>query len=137
MKVIFNISNIIDTMNTLKLKVELEQLYVLNEFIAEHYPNKDITLNLVVEEIFVNIVNYSNAKYIIVNVESDNYLTIEFIDNGIQFDPTLKEDLETPKTLDEAQIGGLGILLAKNYADEITYTYENRENRLKIYKKVE
>ena len=28
-------------------------------------------------------------------------MTIEFIDNGIQFDPTLKEDPEAPKTLDE------------------------------------
>lgn len=124
-------------MNSLKLKVDLEELYVLNEFIEEHYPNKDMALKLIVEEIFVNIVNYSNAEYIIVNVESENYLTIEFIDNGIQFDPTLKEDPKTPKSLDEAQVGGLGILLAKNYADEITYTYENGQNHLKIIKKVE
>ena len=124
-------------MNSLKLKAELEQLYVLNDFIGQHYPNKDMTLKLIVEEIFVNIVNYSDAEYVIVNVESENYLTIEFIDNGIQFDPTLKEDPETPKTLDEAQVGGLGILLVKNYADEILYTYENGENHLKIIKKVE
>ena len=123
-------------MNSLKLKVELSQLYTLNEFIGEHYPNKDIGLRLVVEEIFVNIVNYSDAEYVIVNIESDNNLTIEFVDNGIQFDPTLKENPETPKTLDETQVGGLGILLAKNYADEIIYTYENNENRLKIIKKV-
>ena len=116
-------------MNSLKLKVELSQLYTLNEFIGEHYPNKDIGLRLVVEEIFVNIVNYSDAEYVIINIESDNNLTIEFVDNGIQFDPTLKENPETPKTLDETQIGGLGILLAKNYADEIIYTYENNETR--------
>lgn len=124
-------------MNSLKLKAELEQLYVLNDFIGQHYPNKDMALKLIIEEIFVNIVNYSDAEYIIVNVEFENYLTIEFIDNGIQFDPTLKEDPETPKTLDEAQVGGLGILLVKNYADEILYTYENDENHLKIIKKVE
>jgi anti-sigma regulatory factor (Ser/Thr protein kinase) len=124
-------------MKSLKLEVKLNQLYILNDFIAENYPEKDFALQLVVEEIFVNIVNYSNADYIIVNVEFKNYLTIEFIDNGIQFDPTLKEDTETPKTLDEAQVGGLGILLAKNYADEITYTYENGENHLKIIKKGE
>jgi anti-sigma regulatory factor (Ser/Thr protein kinase) len=124
-------------MNSLKLKVELGQLQILNEFIDDNYPNKDIALKLVVEEIFVNIVNYSNAEYIIVNIESDNNLTIEFIDNGIQFDPTLKEDPKTPKSLDETQIGGLGILLVKNYADEIIYTYENNENHLKVIKKVE
>lgn len=124
-------------MNSLKLKVELKELYKLNDFIKEQYPNADIGLNLVVEEIFVNIVNYSNAEYIFVNVESAHKLTIEFVDNGIQFDPTLREKPDVPKNLEEAQIGGLGILLAKNYADEIIYKYENGENHLTVIKNVE
>ena len=63
-------------------------------------------------------------------------MTIEFIDNGIEFDSTQKEH-KHPKTLKETPIGGLGILLAKNYADELIYTYDNGENHLKIIKNVE
>ena len=33
-------------MNSLKLKAELNQLKVLDEFISEHYPKKDMTLKL-------------------------------------------------------------------------------------------
>ena len=72
-------------MNSLKLNVELNELLTLKEFIEKHY-RKDMQTKLAVEEIFVNIVNYSNADYIIVNIEYDDILTIEFIDNGIEFD---------------------------------------------------
>lgn len=121
-------------MDSLKLKVELNELYNLLEFIEKHY-QEDIKTELAVEEIFVNIVNYSNADYIIVNVEYDDYLTMEFIDNGIKFDPTTQTEYKNPKTIEETPIGGLGILLVKNYADELTYNRVNNENHLKIIKK--
>lgn len=121
-------------MDSLKLNVELNELYTLKEFIEKHY-QKDMQTELAIEEIFVNIVNYSNAEYIIVNIEYDDTLTFEFIDNGIEFDPTQKE-YESPETLEETPIGGLGILLVKNYADELIYNHVNGENHLKIIKKV-
>ena len=43
---------------------------------------------------------------------------------------------EAPETIDEAQIGGLGIFFAKEMADELYYHYTNGENHLKIIKKV-
>lgn len=121
-------------METLKLDVDLKELHTLTDFIGQY--SKDLQAKLVIEEIFVNIVNYSNADYIIVNVESHKNLEIEFVDNGNKFNPLLKEDPEAPKSLDDANIGGLGIMLVKNYADDLTYTYENDENRLKIIKNV-
>ena len=116
-------------METLKLKVELSELYRLKEFINIHY-KEDIQIRLVVEEIFVNIVNYSCADYIIVNLELDD------IDNGNMFNPILKEDPTAPESLDDVQIGGLGILLVKNYADDLSYVYENNENHFTIIKNV-
>ncbi|WP_407414697.1 ATP-binding protein [Methanobrevibacter sp.] len=121
-------------MNSIKLKVELNELYALKEFIAETH-EMSIPTELAVEELFVNIVNYSNADYIIVNVDYDGDLTIEFIDNGIEFDPTSHESSKKSGDINEVEVGGLGILLAKDYADEMTYTYENGENHLKVIKK--
>lgn len=121
-------------MNSLKLKVELSELYTLKDFVKNNY-KEDMAVNLVIEELFVNIVNYSNADYIIVNIEHDNDLMIEFIDNGIEFDPTSQESPKKPNDIEEAQVGGLGILLAKSFADELIYTYENGKNHLKIVKK--
>ncbi|WP_407423219.1 ATP-binding protein [Methanobrevibacter sp.] len=121
-------------MNSIKLKVALSELYTLKDFVEKNY-REDIAVHLVIEEIFVNIVNYSNAEYIIVNIEYDNDLMIEFVDNGIEFNPTSQKSPKKPNNIEEAQVGGLGILLAKSFADELIYTYENGENHLKIIKK--
>ncbi|MDO5831312.1 MAG: ATP-binding protein [Methanobrevibacter sp.] len=125
-------------MNSISLKPELKELYTLNEFILNELPEENIQVNLILEEIFVNIVEYSKADYIKVNAEFETpILTIEFIDNGIEFNPLLKDDPEAPTTIDDAQIGGLGIFLTKEMADELEYQYVNNENHLKIIKKVE
>ena len=125
-------------MNSITLKPELNELYTLNEFISNKLGKENFQVNLIVEEIFVNIVSYSNTEFITVNVEYDNpTLTIEFIDNGIEFNPLLNENPNLPDTIEDAEIGGLGIFLSKELADELEYDYINGENHLKIIKKVE
>ena len=125
-------------MSSITLKCELTELYTLNEFILNELPEENIQVNLIVEEIFVNIVKYSQTEFIIVNAEYENStLTLEFIDNGKEFNPILKENPPLPDNIDEAQIGGLGIFLTKQLSDEIDYHYVNGENHLKIIKKVE
>jgi anti-sigma regulatory factor (Ser/Thr protein kinase) len=125
-------------MNSITLKPEIQELYTLNEFIINELSEENLQVNLIVEEIFVNIVNYSNADHITVNVEYETpTLTIEFIDNGIEFNPLLKESPEPPNNIEDAQIGGLGIFLTKELADELEYQYENDENHLTIIKNVE
>ena len=125
-------------MKSITLKPELTEIYTLNEFILRELPQENLQVNLIAEEIFANIVNYSKTEYVTVNVEyADNTLTLEFIDNGIEFNPLLKENPTLPTHIDEAQIGGLGIFLTKEISDELHYHHINNENRLKIIKKVE
>ena len=124
-------------MNSINLKSELNELYTLNEFILSELPEENLQVNLIVEEIFTNIVSYSKTDFITVNAEfEDSTLTVEFIDNGFEFNPLLKEDPKQPDNVDEAQIGGWGIFLAKELADELNYHYINGENHLQIIKKV-
>lgn len=125
-------------MNSITLKPEITELYTLNEFVSNELPEENTYVNLIVEEVFVNIVDYSEADFIIVEIEYENAtLMLNFIDNGIEFNPLLKENPELPDTVDEAQIGGLGILLTKELSDELDYHYINGENHLNIIKKVE
>jgi anti-sigma regulatory factor (Ser/Thr protein kinase) len=124
-------------MNSLKLNMDINELYKLNDFINELTSKKDFQVDLIVEEAFANIVNYSHSDYVSVNAEYENQtLTIEFVDNGIKFNPLLTEDPKTPENIDEAPIGGLGIFLTKQMADDISYEHLNGENHLKIIKKV-
>lgn len=125
-------------MSSLKLNLDINELYALNNFIEKIIQKKDPQVDLIIEEIFVNIVNYSNSDFIIVNTDfNDSILTIEFIDNGIQFNPLLNENPDMPENIDGAPIGGLGIFLTKEISDRLDYHYINGENHLKIIKKVE
>jgi anti-sigma regulatory factor (Ser/Thr protein kinase) len=124
-------------MNSISLKPELKELYALNEFISNELEEENFQVSLIVEEIFVNIVKYSKTDFIKVNVEFKKpTLTMEFIDNGIEFNPLLKENPQLPENIDEAKIGGLGIMLTKEISDELNYTYMDNENHLKIVKNV-
>ena len=125
-------------MNSITLKPEITELYALNDFILDELPEENLQVSLIVEEVFVNIVNYSKTEFIIINAEyTKPTLTIEFIENGVEFNPLLKEEPALPNDIDEAQLGGLGIFLTKEMADELKYNYENNENHLTIIKKVE
>ena len=125
-------------MNTISLKPELNELYILNDFILDILKKENLQINQIVEEIFTNIVNYSNAEFIKVNTSFKNMIvTLEFIDDGIEFNPLKKENPKAPNTIDDAKIGGLGIFLTKQLADTLDYQYLNGKNHLKITKKVE
>ena len=124
-------------MDSLKLNLDVKEIYKLKEFIDEIIQKKDLKVDLIVEEIFVNIVNYSNADFVHINADyNDPILTIEFVDNGIEFDPTLSEGPQKPDSIEDATVGGLGIFLSKQLADDLIYQYVNGENHLKIIKTV-
>lgn len=123
-------------MSSIELKPDISELYKLNDFIHDIAPD-DFHTDLIVEEIFVNIVNYSNTDFIIVNVDyADQLLTLEFVDNGIEFNPLLEEEYIAPESIEESQIGGLGIHITKQLAEDISYNYSDGKNHLKITVKV-
>lgn len=125
-------------MNSIKLVPSINELTKLNKFIHDELSINNLDVDLIVEEIFVNIVNYSKCTYIQANIEStdESCIKIEFIDDGFEFNPVELDSIDFPSDIDEAQIGGLGIHLVKNLADKISYTYENNENHLTIIKNV-
>ena len=107
-------------MNSITLKPEFNELYNLNEFILNELPEENLQVNLIVEEILSNIINYSKTDFITVNVEFNTpILTLEFIDNGIEFNPITKESTTLPDNIDKAQIDSLGIFLTKQIDDDI------------------
>jgi anti-sigma regulatory factor (Ser/Thr protein kinase) len=59
-------------------------------------------------------------------------LDIEITDSGPPFDPTLASERPLPQSLEEAEIGGLGLRLVRSYASEITYGHDGVRNRLKL-----
>lgn len=126
---------------------ETENLKAVLEFIESELENcscsiKDMMqIQLAVEEIFVNIVNYAydtEGGKVKITFETENEpfrVVIKLEDSGKRYNPLLKDDPDITKSAEDREVGGLGIFLTKKVMDEVEYVYENGNNVL-ILKKI-
>jgi serine/threonine-protein kinase RsbW len=103
-------------------------------------PSLRMKVDLTIEELFVNMVNY--------NTESKRDIEIEMnpIDGGIEvsmtdfdverFDPTVIRDVDIDAPLAERTPGGLGLFLVLKMADSIYYEYHNRSSKITFTNRV-
>ena len=93
-------------------------------------------INLVVEELFTNMVrhNEGGGDRITVSIERlDNRLHLELIDSNVEpFDPKTAEVPPVDAGIEERRPGGLGIYLVKKMVDDLDYTYETEGRRMRI-----
>lgn len=85
---------------------------------------------LVLEELLVNIINYSETKEpIILNlIYTADEINIRLADKGIKFNPLVDYTVDLNSSIEEKRIGGLGIHLVKNIAKSIYYKRIGRFN---------
>ena len=120
---------------------QLELIPVVLEELAERDnwpPDLVFKLNLVLEELGVNIVNYSGATgdIEILLVSDAERVTVEISDDGRPFNPLV--DLETPDIsapLGDRPIGGLGVHLVRTMMDEMRYSREDGKNKIAMTKR--
>ncbi len=101
-------------------------------------PDLIFKVNLVLDELSVNIVNYGGeASEIEVSLAADaDEVRVEIADDGRPFDPlndAMEPDLDAP--LEDRAIGGLGIHLVREMMDELHYSREDGKNRLAMVKR--
>ena len=98
-------------------------------------------LRLAVEEAVVNVIDYAypagKEGDITIKIMSDGHtLRFQIIDAGVLFDPTMKEKADTTLSVEDRQIGGLGILLVRELMDSINYERIEGTNVLTLIKKL-
>ncbi|MDR2068305.1 MAG: ATP-binding protein [Spirochaetaceae bacterium] len=119
----------------------LDQLLAWIETALEDYacPIKTSQqLTMVTEEAFVNIANYAypgkTGEMILRTGRAGKALALQFEDGGIPFNPLEWPNPKTKGTIEERNIGGLGIYLVKTMTDHVTYQRLNGKNLLTIFK---
>ena len=131
-------------MKELTVLAKTENLEQVLEFVNGLLEEKNSPMNLVfeldiaVEELFVNIAHYAytpeiGEATIQVSFEEED-VVITFIDRGIPYNPWVKKDPDITLSLEERQIGGLGIYMVKNSMDEVDYAYIDGKNVVTIKK---
>jgi serine/threonine-protein kinase RsbW len=98
-------------------------------------------MNLVVEELFTNMVKYSpdGAPEIPIRLAYEGgRLEMRFVDRDVdEFDITTARKANTDLPLKERKPGGLGLHLIKQMVDEIGYQYKDRSSVITIVKNLE
>jgi len=122
-----------------------ENIGVLQEFVCAqakkaHVPGATaIRLELIVEELALNIMNYGYESLpgkITLSCEVDSTdplqkkFLIEIRDKGRPFNPLIKPDADTSLDVESREPGGLGIFLTKQIADELKYHHDGTSNIL-------
>ena len=98
-------------------------------------------VHLALDELVTNIIDYgySDNEEHTIEVEinlSEDYLTIEIVDDASEYDILGKEDPDITKSIDEKPIGGLGIFLVKHLMTDVKYERTNGKNRVTLIKEL-
>lgn len=132
----------------LTVESKLENLPRISEFIdetmrhCEVHSVKDIyAVQLSVDEACTNIIKhaYSNKSEGTIVIRcmlssTGEKFTVNIMDWGKAFDPTIIPEPDTESDLDERKVGGLGIFFMRKFMDEVKYVRSDDMNLLIIVK---
>ena len=136
-------------MKELTVAATVENIETVTNFVNEQLEALDcpmkaqMQIDIAIDELFGNIAHYAynpeigKATVRVEVIEKPLSVTVTFIDNGVPYDPLAKADPDTTLSVEERDIGGLGIYMVKKSMDEITYEYKDGQNILAIKKNLQ
>lgn len=132
MKTTFQINNDPSELNTLLDQLQLlERKWSLSK-------KTSAEINLVLDELLTNIIKHSDCDkalpIVVTLTKTDLKLTIQIVDSGLPFDPTLCKLPDTSLPLEKRECGGLGVLLIRQFSDRWKYTRSKDKNILTLQK---
>ncbi|CAG5069293.1 hypothetical protein DYBT9623_02029 [Dyadobacter sp. CECT 9623] len=129
----------------------VDSLDSLREYVGERAQQAGLAkkptyaLKLAVDEIATNIILYGYqeaglvADFTVLSEITEQALMVILEDIAAPFDPLARElpdSGDLTKSLEDREIGGLGIYLTINGVDEFSYEYLNGKNRNKFVMKI-
>jgi sigma-B regulation protein RsbU (phosphoserine phosphatase) len=116
-----------------------------SEWLAEFGGNQGVPgdciarLDLCLNEALANVVDHGgstgqghavNLQFNVTHLPDIHQAIVTLTDSGIEFDPLSVVDKPKPELLQEAKVGGLGIVMIRNFSDKLSYQYLNGNNCL-------
>jgi anti-sigma regulatory factor (Ser/Thr protein kinase) len=90
-------------------------------------------VELVLEEWLTNVFRHGAGTKVAFEMSADGRrVDLRFEDDGRAFDPTTAPERAAPRTLDEAEPGGLGLFFIRRYSRAWRYTREGGRNVLRV-----
>ena len=135
-------------MKKITVAATVEQMDTVLDFINGELENADcpmgaqMQIDISLDEIFSNIVRYAysgqpadgTAEFTIDII--DGVVQIAVRDSGVPYNPLEKADPDVTLSVQERELGGLGIYMVKKSMDEVLYEHTSGQNVLTIRKKI-
>ncbi|WP_321504437.1 ATP-binding protein [uncultured Methanoregula sp.] len=117
------------------ISIALDSVMKNHSFVEEEI----LDTQLAVEEAITNVIVHGyegrDGEIVIRCRATKGIVEIEIEDMAIPFDPLTLPEPDLTGSVDDRQIGGLGIFLIRRVMDEIVYRYENNKNILVLVKR--
>ena len=114
------------------------QEFTDEEAIAEKHV---FAINLVVEELFTNMVKYSGGadREIAISIDkNDHQVMLQLTDfDSDPFDPESVSDVDVSAPIEERQPGGLGLHIVRTMVDDLRYEMDERKLTISVRKSLE
>lgn len=132
--------------STLTLTNDLSDLAQLEQWLktfgrAHGVDEKTIHfLNLALDELVTNIIHYAypdgqTHSFSLELRRMGDRIEAELIDDGVPFNPLETPEPDLDADLDSRRMGGLGIHFVRQTMDEVSYRFEQGQNRLRLVKR--
>ncbi|MDO4740243.1 MAG: SpoIIE family protein phosphatase [Eubacteriales bacterium] len=135
--------NPIDESEIIRTVPDMASVAAVSEFMDLQIEQKEIPLKIgmrlkiAVDEIYSNIVRYSNAEAAELRCTlNDGTLTLQFSDDGAPYNPLDTKEPDVTASAEEREIGGLGIFMVRKMMDSVDYEFSKGMNRLTLTIKV-
>lgn len=118
------------------LVTKLEKFFEENNISSISMP-----MTLILEELYTNTITHGASDgrdiFIEVNLGIDkNELGMTYKDNGIPFNVLELPDPDLTASIENREVGGLGVYYVKTLTDSVEYEYLEKQNVLKMKKKL-
>jgi len=130
-----------------RFKREIASLDAIFDFVAEFLarneipPSNSFYADLVIEELFTNMVKYSKdgTQDIAIRLDREEQrLIISLKDFDVEaFDVTRSREVDVNRPMSERKAGGLGIHFVKQVADSVHYEYKDRNSTITVTRRLE
>lgn len=117
-----------------------ELMNCAEEFCQKHGISPEVSsrLQLILDELMMNVVSYGGGETarlpsMSLNLRlQSNLLVVELRDTGKPFNPFALAEPDTDLTLEERDLGGLGVFLVRSLAQSFSYNYEAPHNCVRL-----
>lgn len=91
------------------------------------------SLKVVADEIYSNIVHYSDAKAAEILFRNDaEKIILVFEDDGNPYNPLEAEEPDITAGIEDRKIGGLGLFMVRKMAESVVYEYTAGKNQMTV-----